>query len=222
MPALLKGKMKWKVPENAKPGDEVEVEGTFEADQSDYDGSLRARLDQQKRQLEASFEPERKELTELKAKGTPAPQATDTKTTERLQQLERELAQSKLDKKVDEALKKAGLVSIPKVYRDSIRLDPAATDAEVEAAAKALADDPDLKKLTTTPEPETKPAKPGTGGRGGQGSGDPKDKLATLSEKARTNAPQLHKMLLDMGPDEQKDVLESWESQGVLNPPQKK
>ncbi len=226
MPAILKGTAKITIPADAKPGDEIEVKGvSFEADQDDYERSLRQRLDQQKRQHTLDIEAKETQIKELKAKlpvegaGNNAP-VPDPAVANKIAALEKDLAESKLQQRIDAQLKKSGLAEIPTVFRNSLKLAANASDAEVEDAVKALSEDGDLKKLmakdTTTEDPK-KPRNP-TPRPGGGGSQDPKDKISTLAEKARLNAPQYHAMLAGMEAEQQLEVLESWDAQGVLSP----
>lgn len=215
MPAQLKGSAKIKLETDYKAGDEIDVKDiVFEADQADFERSLRERLAQQKRQHEQEKQTLEKQIEDLKS-GAPKP---DEQTLIKLTRLENELAQTKLQGRIDGMLKKKELADLPDAYRATIQLKPDASDEELEAAvAAAGAAFTELKtKLggsTTEPKKPANFGNPSTGG-----SRDPKDKGEELKDKVKRYRPDLHKMLEPMEPEQQLEVMQSWADQGLLKP----
>lgn len=216
MVASLKGNAKIVIPENAKPGEEIEVQGiTFDADQADFERALRGRLDQAKRQAEAEKAELTKTIEELKG-NAPKP---DEQLKLQVERLSNELSSAKLERRIEAQLKAANLADLPDAYRATIRVKPDASDedlaAAVEAAGKSFLD---LKtSLGGNAEGEPK-KKPTIGNPGNGGSGDPKNKLETLRDKVKKNRPDLIKHLDGISPEQQQEVMDSWEAQGVLSP----
>lgn len=216
MVASLKGNAKITIPENAKPGDEVEVQGiTFDADQADFERALRGRLDQAKRQAEAEKAELTKTIEELKG-NAPKP---DEQLKLQVERLSNELSSAKLERRIEAQLKAANMADLPDAYRATIRVKPDASDedlaAAVEAAGKSFLD---LKtSLGGNAEGEPK-KKPTIGNPGNGGSGDPKNKLEALRDKVKKNRPDLIKHLDGIAPEQQQEVMDSWEAQGVLSP----
>lgn len=216
MPAQLKGSAKIKLEADYKAGEEIEVKDiTFEADQTDFERSLRDRLAQQKRQHEQEKQDLVKQIDELKS-GAPKP---DEQTLLKLTRLENELAQNKLQIRIDNALKKKELLDLPEAFRGAIKLKPDASDEDVEAAVAAVAEDfNQLKTKLGGGAPE--PKKPNLGNPGTGGSKDPKDKADDLKDKVKRFRPDLHKMLESMDAEQQLEVMQSWNDQGLLKPKQ--
>lgn len=215
MGATLKGTTKVKLEQDYKAGDEVELKDiSFEADQTDFERALRGRLDQAKRQHEASVSDLTKQIEDLK-NGAPKP---DEALKLQVDRLSNELANAKLQTKIDAQLKKAGLSDLPDAYRGTIRLKADASDddvqAEVDRAGKEFAA---LKESLGGDKSEPKP-KPNIGNPGNGGSGDPKNKMDTMRDKVKRNRPDLIKHLDGIAPEQQAEVMESWESQGILTP----
>lgn len=213
MPAQLKGSAKIKLETDYKAGDEIEVKDiTFEADQSDFERSLRDRLAQQKRQHEQEKQDLTKQIEDLKS-GAPKP---DEQTMIKLNRLENELAQSKLQSRIDGALKKKELLDLPDAYRSAIKLKPDASDEELEAAVAAVAEDFNQLKTKLGGTTEKKTVNLGNSGNGG--SKDTKDKAEDLKDKIKRFRPDLHKMLESVDPEQQLEVMQSWSDQGLLKP----
>ena len=229
MPAELKGSTKFKVPEGAKPGDEIELKDVvFIANQDDFDRSLRTRLEQQQRKHDTEKADMQGQLDEAnkKASGTQAaPDAATAKALEKLAKqngdLQERLAKNETRSRIEAAVAAAGLTKMPKVYRaslDSLKVD--ASDSEINDAVAALVADPDLKKILTAPATIQQPAISGpTGRRGAGGSTDAQKKLDALRDKMQRNRPELAASL-DTVNDEaaQIEILESWDAQKQLEP----
>ena len=227
MPQILKGKTKFTIPAEAKPGDVIDIDANFEADQADYERALRDRLAQKDRVHEKALEDLRKEL---EAK----PATPDEKTAQQLAALAAEskalkdkLAAAELKERINKQLEKAGLDKVPAAFRATINLPADASDDDIKAAVEGLAADPDVQTFTKVKEEPSaggeRKAPEGSGRRGQGGSRDTKAKLDDLKEKARLNAPNLFAML-DPNLDEaaQQDVLQTWENQGHLKSPSDK
>lgn len=217
MAASLKGNAKVVIPENAKPGDEIEVQGiTFEADQADFERALRGRLDQAKRQAETEKAELTRTIEELKG-NAPKP---DEQLKLQVERLSSELSSAKLERRIEAQLKATNLVDLPDAYRATIRVKPDASDedlaAAVEAAGKSFLDLKTSLGGNAEGEPKKKPNNLGNPGNGG--SGDPKNKLETLRDKVKKVRPDLIKHLDGVTPDQQQEIMDSWESQGVLSP----
>lgn len=211
MGANLKGTAKIKLEADYKAGDEVELKDiTFEADQTDFERALRGRLDQAKRQGETEKADLQKQIDELK--GT----KPDEQLKLQVERLNNELQQTKLQTRIDGQLKKAGLVDLPDAYRSTIRLKVDANDEEVAAEIDRAGKEFQALKESLGAGKEQKPNN--VGERGNGGSGDKKPKLETLRDKVKSVRPDLIKHIDGIAPEQQQEVMESWESQGILNP----
>lgn len=222
MPAILKGKAKYKIPENAKPGDEVEISGhDFEADQEDFERALAGRLAQQKRQFDAKEQELTKKLAELEEKGGNL--EGEKKLKAQLDALQAKLADSELKSRIDSQLKAAGLSDLPDEFRPG-RLKADASDEDVAEAVKAAGDrfaklkeSLGVKQSTEEDTPKSKTL----GQRGAGGSGDKKAKVEAMRDKVKRVKPSLLPMLEGMSDEQQQDIMASWDDQGLLNSPQK-
>jgi len=216
MPANLKGNAKVKLEHDYKAGDEIELAGiTFEADQADYERSLRDRLAQQKRQHETEKQELARQLEELKG-NQPKP---DEQLRLQVERLSNELATTKLNARVEQQLKKHGLSDLPDAYRATIRVKPDASDDELaQAILQAGNAFQELKKELGAGSPSPKP---NVGNPGNGGSKDEPSKSEKLHDKAKRLRPDLYKMLDGMPPEQSTEVLQSWDDQGLLATPKK-
>lgn len=217
MAATLKGTAKVKLEADYKAGDEVELKDiTFEADQTDFERALRSRLDQAKRQHESDKAELVKTIDELKSKEL----KPDEQLKLQVERLSSELSATKLERRIEAQLKAAKLSDLPDAYRATIRVKPEASDEElaaaVAAAGQSFAALRESLGIKGEPEPKTNL---GAGGNGG--SGDPKKKVDALRDKVKRYKPELIKHIDGIAPEQQQEVMESWDAQGILAPPTK-
>ncbi len=228
MAAILKGLLKkFKVPENAKPGDEIEVSGEFEADQDDYEQSLDKRLKSERKKaedLQKQLEKANKDLEAEKKKstGTPEPSnAANQAILDRLdaqeKQAKRDRQEAKLQRILDQKAK-----DLPDAMRRTINVPDDADDETIEAAVERVNKEFEKLKLDLG----VKKQKPNVGtGAQGSGSGSTEEEaekatVAGLLKKANTNRPDLIDVLNNSAENE-KDmglVLKDWDSKGLLDP----
>ena len=130
MVASLKGNAKITIPENAKPGEEIEVQGiTFDADQADFERALRGRLDQAKRQAETEKAELTKTIEELKG-NAPKP---DEQLKLQVERLSNELSSAKLERRIEAQLKAANMADLPDALRNLLAPLPALEQAWLSA-----------------------------------------------------------------------------------------
>lgn len=224
MPAKLKGSATIKVPENAKPGDEITLEDvTFIADQDDFDRSVRDRLKQQQKKHDEEANSLREKISELETKASgPDASAETKKLQEQLTAMAAKQAERDLQDRIQEKLAQKGLADLPKAYRGLIKAKPDASDEELEAQIdEASAEFTSLKtSLSATEQQATPPAKPSFGAQGAGGSRDSQKKIDMLRDKVRTTRPDLERHLTGLSDEMALDVMTTWDAQGHLKPKQ--
>lgn len=219
MPAKLKGSATIKIPEGAKPGDEITVEDvTFIADQDDFDRSVRDRLKQQQKKHDEEKQGLEAKITELESKNAPEPSQELKQLKDRLAEMDAKQAQRDLQDRVTAELEKQGLVDLPKAYRSLINAKPDASDEELAAMVKEAGDEFTALRTKLAPEAPVAPAKPSFGAPGSGGSKDQQKKIDSLRSKVQANRPDLMRHLTGLSDEMALDVMQTWDTQGDLKP----
>ncbi len=217
MALLLNGTAKVKVPEGAKPGDEIEVKTEFSAEQGPIDQLVASRLERDRKEDKAKIQTLETKISELA--GTEGKTAAQEK---RLADLESELAESKKNEKVDKALRKAGAADLEDEFRTGIKVsstdDDAAIDAAVKDAVKRREDF--LKKHGGKVKPSEEGVASGRPGSGGSLDEEAEDKKhSDLLALVKRNKPGLLVYIERAGSKEDKTkLMQKYKAQGLLEP----
>jgi hypothetical protein len=217
----LDGKAKIKIPETAKPGDEIEVSTKFTAEQGPVDRIVTERLERAQKEDKAK-------ITELenKLKGT----ATDSEKATQLQAQINELTAknqaAENQARIEKALRKADASNLEDEFRAGITVDAKDDDGQVEEKIKAAIKKRDefLKKHGIKKSAAGNDQIIGRVGSGGSTDDDPADKVhADLVDLMEKNNPGL-KLYVDRAGDKaaQTKLLQNYKAQGLLNPKAKK
>ncbi len=221
MALQLQGTAKVKVPEDAKPGDEIEVTTEFSAEQGPVDRLIADRIARDRKEDQAKL----KEL-EAKLKDKEGKEGESAVLQNQLTQLNEKLAASELLRRVDEALRAAGAADLEAEFRGSIRV--AATDddgAIADAVKAAVKRKEEFVKKYGGGTTKIEDGKGGTGilGAGGSPDNTPEGKkLADLVGLVKRMNPGLM-TYIDRAADAPAKIklMESYKAQGLLEPKKK-
>ena len=236
MPALLSGKIKHKADKDIKAGEEFEVSGKFEFDQSDFDAVVRERVDREKTKTQEQkdrADAAEKKLKEAEdaakddkgGKGGKADAEQTKKLAElelKLQETNTKLAEKELKGRIDDKLEVKGL-KLPKAYRNQINLkndaDEDTIDEAIATAEKTYKED--LKAAGIDPEAKPKEEKKGGFGQRGNGTGakDGSEGKKAL-QKLKQNRPDLANMISSKPEEKQEEAAILYDSKGQLEPKQ--
>ena len=211
-------KFKVKVPDGAVAGAEIEVE--IDAVPQEKVNEIVQREKGQAADKLKAIEADKKkiedELTALRG-------STSSTDAERIDKLEKELAENKAEKarleikgKVNEAFE----ARVPKAYRDQVKLEPGATEEEIKAAVekttKAWAEDMKALGVDITKLPTREEVKPiGNLGNGGAPVQAGQEALEALA-LARQIKFQGLEYIKGKSEDEQAKAALAWKKKGLL------
>ncbi len=216
MALLLSGTAKVKVPEGAKPGDEITVKQEFEADQGPVDQIVASRLERDRKEDKAKIQDLEKKISDLA--GEEGKTAAQEK---RLKDLETELANSKTQEKIDKALRKAGAADLEDEFRTGIKVSSSDDDGDVEKAVKsAIERRKEFLKKHGAKAKEEGGVQTGRTGSGGSEDVEAEDKqFADLMALVKRNKPGLELYVNREGSKEKKiKLMQAYKAKGLLEP----
>lgn len=239
-----KGKLTIKAAKDFKAGDDIEVVGEFEVDQSDLDRMTAERLSREaekRTELETratKAEAEAKRLAdEAQKKATPdeAARKASEETAARLkaaeentESLRKQLKAKELIERTDRVIQSKNL-RLPAAYRGRIEVKDDATDAQIEQAVQVQAEQlkADLVALGVKEGEGTGSQQQSTttdgsfGFRGNGSTAAPKVDRAkgqAALAKARQNRPDLLKFVAGKNDEQLEAAALNWDSKGQLEP----
>lgn len=190
------------------------IEGEFEADQPSLDTLIQDRLKREKEATRLETQAKdalKKELDELKAKGSRTDPPADSDALKRVEALEAEVKREKLQNRILAQTK-----DLPAQFRDAIKLKADASDDDIAAAVKVQNEAfAELKK--TLGAPETTPQNFGAAGSGASGSVGAQavaDKAAVEKVKA---VPRLWGLLAHQSEATQVEMAKRFIAEGTLD-----
>lgn len=216
----LQGTAKVKLEKDVKAGEEVEIKTEFEAEQGPVDQLITSRLERDRKA-------DREEIATLKKKleggASTEAQASEMKT--KLENLEKDLAESKKQEKIEKELRAAGAADLDDAFRGLIRVDATADDGQIKDAVKTAIKQRDefLKKHGAKPATEGGINSGRQGSSGSQENEGVEAKHAELWALVSKMKPSLKPYVeRAAGKEAQIKLMETYKAQGLLEAPAKK
>lgn len=220
MALQLQGTAKVKLEKDVKAGEEVEIKTEFEAEQGPIDQLITSRLERDRKA-------DKEEIVELKKK-IAAGNSTESQTAAmatQLETLQKDLAESKKQEKIEKELRAAGASDLDDAFRGLIKVEATADDGQIKEAVKTAIKQRDefLKKHGAKPAAEGGLNTGRQGSSGSQENAGVEAKHGELLSLVMKMKPSLRPYIEKAaGKEAQVKLMEHYKAQGLLEAPAKK